>query len=278
MKKFIGYCLVLLSFAFATQAQAGLVPGTISKGAYSDNAYCAASSTVYAPTTGNYYCNAFATCEAASCNPPGDTYINFLAPSIPECNDIVLDHYGYQKYACSIGGGCALTGGPGPSANPFSPGACILASDWNPSHNMCQDASCGCGSYTANPVGSFTLTDYSNFSKQPSFGSSGFSRKLIVDQSRFCTANAYKTASIVEPDYDTWTCPAGDCTPASFQIRNGGSNAVCGLFSSTDNLITSFDQLGNMSNSAPTDGDNTCTVEGRYASIDDNGPSISITN
>ncbi|MFZ4462133.1 MAG: hypothetical protein ACOYN2_06700 [Patescibacteria group bacterium] len=161
MKYFLSLCLVFLSLIASQQTFAGLVPGTISKGAYSDNAYCASSSTTYSPTTGSAYCSAFATCEAASCNPTGDT------------------------------------------------------------HNLCQDVSCGCGSYTANPVGSFSLTDYSNFSKQPVFGSSAYSRKLIIDQSRYCTANAYKTASVVEPGYSTWTCPAGNCAPVSFQIRSG---------------------------------------------------------
>lgn len=245
MKYFLSLCLVLLSLIASQQTFAGLVPGTISKGAYSDNAYCASSSTSYSPTTGSAYCNAFATCEAASCNPPAGDWNSIYST---ECVGYTNSD---QFYEC-INRKTKLI--------------------------SCQDASCGCGSYTANPVGSFSLTDYSNFSKQPVFGSSAYSRKLVVDQSRYCTANAYKTASMVEPGYDTWTCPMGNCTPASIQIRSGGSDAVCGLFSSTDNLITSFDQLGYMTNSSPTDGDNSCTVEGRYASIDDNGPSVLIIN
>ncbi len=99
-----------------------------------------------------------------------------------------------------------------------------------------------------------------------------------MDLSRTCSTSARKTQSITEPSYSTWTCPGNNCSPLTQIIRTGGQDAVCNGYSGTDNLIASFDQIGNMTSSSPTHNDGNCTVEGRYATPDDNGPDITVAN
>ncbi len=72
------------------------------------------------------------------------------------------------------------------------------------------------------------------------------------------------------------------------QWYSGGSNGICNIATKTDNCIDTFNQYGSIVRS-PVSGCNStvgagsavapnasCTVEGRYATIDDAGPSIVI--
>ena len=78
-------------------------------------------------------------------------------------------------------------------------------------------------------------------------------------------------------------------TPASFSASfscvdggstyyQGGSNGVCNTAGSTDNLVASYNQVGSITRSYPNHSTSTCTVQGRYATPDYSGPSISVNS
>ncbi len=64
------------------------------------------------------------------------TYVNRLnGAGVDACNADIVAKLGSQKYSCTLGGGCSVTGLPpttsSPSANPYIAGACIPSSVWN---------------------------------------------------------------------------------------------------------------------------------------------------
>lgn len=106
-------------------------------------------------------------------------------------------------------------------------------------------------------------------------------RKLAADVGETC--NRWADGTDHTPPTKTGILSCGSGNEAYYV---GGSDGLCSTVGKTDNCITSYDQFGSItrattgcdspgSAAAPTA---TCTVEGRQATPDDGGPSVSVSN
>jgi hypothetical protein len=123
--------------------------------------------------------------------------------------------------------------------------------------------------------GAWTYTNYLLNSETLSYGAVGSgNQKLGADVGYSCSRTSNGTNHTPAQRNGSTNCEQNNGS----YYPNNGANGVCNSFSSTDSRLDSYTQNGQANRSNPSDGDSTCTVEGRYADPDNSGPSISVNS
>ncbi|MBW7955063.1 hypothetical protein H3C61_04595 [Candidatus Gracilibacteria bacterium] len=294
MKKLI--LIIITLFTSLGIVNAGVVPGTIQKGNYESNIFCTAETKTFSPTGGSYSCTrynnlpnvncgikSYPYCYSRSCGTNYNIYyipIVSAGPGLPPEKSIVgsscsVGMQGYYLNGTYIPDGYKVTKCTFNSnkycSSPSCPGT--------PTYYSCETPSNGCNQYGASQVGSQSYVNYTEKSGIFYFSQSSNTIKLKNDESQYCNAKATVNVTYQPPSSGTWYCPVGNCYPYSISITNPGTgrNAQCSTGYSRDNLITNFDQLGTIQRQYTAyQNKQSCKVEGRYATQDTSGPSISI--
>lgn len=262
--------IIISNMFLSYNTNAWLVPWTINKATYTSSIQCKQENKKYSPTWGS--CESY--CASWHYE---DIYEEQCTPNPDECNEVCFPSSIWtctdtqmwtvtpwvERYECSW---------------PFEEweGGQICTEQCTPVADTCIDVDTGrnryvCDVTSTRPVmtGEFNFTHYSDNSANPTYTAPSGNRKLWNDATETCN-KWVKWDGHTKPLL-TWITSCIDWSKAYYQW---GANGSCYDSWSTDNLITTFDQEGNISRSTPSNSDNVCTIEWRYAQIDDTKPTI----
>jgi hypothetical protein len=254
-KKFLLWISFFLWYigSFYMIVYAWVIPWTIQKVTYTESNTCNSASHLYTPISAscvNTTCNTYNTALDSTTN---CTICGIKTAAVDEVTEVV-DASGFVTI-------------PHTAAVPAVCFSCADSTFW-----------CDIWNTTWSAWWGTSYWDYTLNESYPSFGSytpvPSWYTQLTNDTSETCHIKSNGTNHTVA----TLTWWPTTCGSSNISRRTGWSNGSCNYSYSTDNLISSFDQLWAISRSLPSDDytNSECNVDWRIATLDTTGPTVTI--